>query len=262
MNRLNRAIWLAGVVGLVFLAPSMGRTADELRMGAMRVDNPSFNLSTLYLNDGSATSPSLTFFQQPNFGFSRSGTSWLRLQANVGLGNQAYQGNTYFRIDGPPDDGSGYMFWLHRTGPTERPLFQVRRDGGVRAYDYFLVMPYTAGPPNWNWPGNIDSSNLVVGTDVVKGGSSITVYGGTQANNRPDLLRLYGSVTWQAGLLKGTKVYEIDDHGVQMIRKVPMEPENPQADYGKLYIRDDGTGKSQLVIRFPSGAVQVLATEP
>lgn len=36
----------------------------------------------------------------------------------------------------------------------------------------------------------------------------------------------------------------------------------PSSDAGILYVRDNGSGKSQLVIRFPSGAVQVIATEP
>jgi hypothetical protein len=218
--------------------------------------------SYVYLNDGSASVPALAFFQQPTFGFTRSGQSWLTLQANEGLGDLAYNGNAYLRVNGPSDDGSGYMLWLHRTGPDERPLFQVRRDGGVRAYDYFLVMPYSGGGPNWNWPGNIDSSNLVVATDVVKGGSSVTIYGGVQPQNRPDLLRLYGSVSWDGTTLQGTKVYEVDDDGVHTLRKVPGEPGNPQPNYGKLYMRDNGNGKSQLVVRFPSGAVQVLATEP
>jgi hypothetical protein len=34
------------------------------------------------------------------------------------------------------------------------------------------------------------------------------------------------------------------------------------ANTGRLYCRDNGAGKSQIVARFPSGAVQVIATEP
>lgn len=34
------------------------------------------------------------------------------------------------------------------------------------------------------------------------------------------------------------------------------------ANRGRLYIKDDGAGKTQLVVRFGSGAVQVIATEP
>lgn len=38
-------------------------------------------------------------------------------------------------------------------------------------------------------------------------------------------------------------------------------PDAPAANIGRLFVRDSG-GKSQLAIRFPSGAVQVIATEP
>lgn len=40
------------------------------------------------------------------------------------------------------------------------------------------------------------------------------------------------------------------------------DPAAPSANRGKLYMRDNGSGKTQLVVRFNSGAVQVVATEP
>jgi hypothetical protein len=36
----------------------------------------------------------------------------------------------------------------------------------------------------------------------------------------------------------------------------------PAPNRGRLYVRDNGSGKSQLVIRFNTGAIQVIATEP
>ena len=36
----------------------------------------------------------------------------------------------------------------------------------------------------------------------------------------------------------------------------------PAADQGALYFRDNGSGKTQLVVRFATGAVQVVATQP
>lgn len=36
----------------------------------------------------------------------------------------------------------------------------------------------------------------------------------------------------------------------------------PAANKGRLYLRDNGAGKTQLVIRFNSGAIQVIATQP
>lgn len=36
----------------------------------------------------------------------------------------------------------------------------------------------------------------------------------------------------------------------------------PGSNKARLYVRDSGGGKTQLVVRFPTGAVQVIATEP
>jgi hypothetical protein len=40
------------------------------------------------------------------------------------------------------------------------------------------------------------------------------------------------------------------------------DPIAPSKGTARQYSRDNGAGKSQMVVRFPSGAVQVLATEP
>lgn len=40
------------------------------------------------------------------------------------------------------------------------------------------------------------------------------------------------------------------------------DPAAAPANRGRLYVRDNGSGKSQLVVRFPTGAIQVVATEP
>lgn len=40
------------------------------------------------------------------------------------------------------------------------------------------------------------------------------------------------------------------------------DPTAPSANKGRLYFKDNGAGKTQLVARFPTGAVQVIATEP
>lgn len=40
------------------------------------------------------------------------------------------------------------------------------------------------------------------------------------------------------------------------------DPSAPGSNTGVMYVRDNGSGKSQLCVRFPTGAVQVIATEP
>jgi hypothetical protein len=39
-------------------------------------------------------------------------------------------------------------------------------------------------------------------------------------------------------------------------------PAAPAANKGRLFMQDNGSGKTQIAVRFPSGAVQVIATEP
>jgi hypothetical protein len=39
-------------------------------------------------------------------------------------------------------------------------------------------------------------------------------------------------------------------------------PSAPATNKGRLYLEDNGSGKTRLVVRFPTGAAQVLATEP
>lgn len=39
-------------------------------------------------------------------------------------------------------------------------------------------------------------------------------------------------------------------------------PGAPGADKARLFVRDNGAGKTQICVRFPSGAIQVLSTEP
>lgn len=54
---------------------------------------------------------------------------------------------------------------------------------------------------------------------------------------------------------------EITKQGALDLHEQHDTPAAPAANTARIYCRDTG-GKSQLVVRFPSGAVQVLATEP
>jgi hypothetical protein len=38
-------------------------------------------------------------------------------------------------------------------------------------------------------------------------------------------------------------------------------PAAPPSNHARLFVRDNGSGKTQLCVRFPTGAVKVLATE-
>jgi hypothetical protein len=40
------------------------------------------------------------------------------------------------------------------------------------------------------------------------------------------------------------------------------DPPAPATNTARLFVRDNGAGKTQLCVRFPTGAIQVLSTEP
>jgi hypothetical protein len=44
--------------------------------------------------------------------------------------------------------------------------------------------------------------------------------------------------------------------------EVAPDPDAPPADRARLYLRDNGAGKTELVVKFATGAVQVLARQP
>lgn len=44
--------------------------------------------------------------------------------------------------------------------------------------------------------------------------------------------------------------------------EVAAEPGAPAANTARLFVRDNGAGKTQLCVRFATGAIQVIATEP
>jgi hypothetical protein len=50
--------------------------------------------------------------------------------------------------------------------------------------------------------------------------------------------------------------------GMVDMKEVGSDPAAPSTNRSRLYTRDNGAGKTQLVVRFATGAVQVIATEP
>ena len=46
------------------------------------------------------------------------------------------------------------------------------------------------------------------------------------------------------------------------LKERPSTPAAPTADRAQLFLRDNGSGKSELCVQFATGPVQVLATEP
>jgi hypothetical protein len=60
--------------------------------------------------------------------------------------------------------------------------------------------------------------------------------------------------------LENSAHFEVNGGAIQLPEM--SEPSAPSANYGRLYVKDNGSGKSQACVRFASGASQCFATEP
>lgn len=58
-----------------------------------------------------------------------------------------------------------------------------------------------------------------------------------------------------------TQVVQIDGAGFIDITEITA-PSAPSTNRGRLFMQDNGAGKTQLCVRFPTGATQIIATEP
>ena len=57
-------------------------------------------------------------------------------------------------------------------------------------------------------------------------------------------------------------VIRVGATGFLEMSEMASDPAAPAANKARLFTRDNGSGKTQACIRFPTGAIQVLATEP
>ena len=94
--------------------------------------------------------------------------------------------------------------------------------------------------------------------DLVNGSSVTTII-----TDNLNTKSLAGSVTAHVGDVSSYNEgdnYQIG--GFTEMLELAADPAAPGSNNGRLYVRDNGGGKTQLVIRFPTGAIQVIATEP
>lgn len=65
----------------------------------------------------------------------------------------------------------------------------------------------------------------------------------------------------RAGVGGSGNLWGLRNSGAMDLAEI-ADPAAPSANRGLVYMRDNGGGKTQLVARFPTGAVQIIATEP
>lgn len=96
---------------------------------------------------------------------------------------------------------------------------------------------------------------VAIGRGAVAGSSSVAL--GTAANASSQ-----GSVALgHAVTATATNQLQIGSVHIEL-GELGGDPAAPAADKARLFIKDNGSGKTQLCVRFATGPVQVLATEP
>jgi hypothetical protein len=124
---------------------------------------------------------------------------------------------------------SNFIAW--NTAGTAQPAFTTRSAGTK------IILFPNIGAAQADYAIGIESGRIWFTCGQAIDANGFRFYGGTT---------LLFSVSG-AGYIEG---YEVSD------------PAAPSANTGRLYFRDNGSGKTQLCVRFNTGAVQVVATEP
>jgi hypothetical protein len=115
----------------------------------------------------------------------------------------------------------------------------------------------TEGTGVYGYASSAGAQGVVGRSDSTAGGAGVyghafgasgSTYGVYGFANSADGYALYAA--GRVGVLTYIHMTEIAD------------PAAPPSNSGRLFARDNGAGKTQLCVRFPTGAVQVLATEP
>lgn len=110
--------------------------------------------------------------------------------------------------------------------------------------------------------GSVASGNVKLGANVTVSPSGAITFGNL-LNSATYIDLQVGGVN-KFGIGGSTNVlYQPLDCGVHYIDFYERSaPSAPAANRARFYCQDNGSGKTQLVVLFPTGAAQVLATEP
>jgi hypothetical protein len=190
--------------------------------------------------------------------FHRFGVA-LQANANVTglmLGSNAYVGNNTNLVNN--STGSKGATFLDRLGiGTENSVTPSTKEVHIKSDQAVRPRIYLEGLAGTSSPGiefAFDSTSIrraaVVGTAAGSSGVQLELF--TKPDGGGVAQRLVvdkdGNALWRAGF--------------QEMVSVGVEPVAPTVGRGRLFLRDTGTGKTQLCVKFATGPVQVLATEP
>ena len=155
---------------------------------------------------------------------------------------------------GPTPTSTGYALQIENN--SNQAQFVIDKDGKILAAPAGTALPAALGTIN------IKESGLGYGLMM----DNITHYAKNQINpsnlGAPFALDCGGSTTGLSIKKDGVLKMLISSDGYFDMQEQAADPSAPAADHGVLYLKDNGSSKTQLCVRFSSGAVQVIATQP
>ena len=172
------------------------------------------------------------------------------------LGDNAYVGNTTPFVTASTG-GRGATF-LDRVGIGGENIAVPPKELHLRSTAAGRPRVYMEGTPGVSTPGvefAFDSTNTrraaMVGTATGTSGVQLELF--TKPDGAGVAQRLVidkdGNALWRTP-------------NFQEVISVAIEPAAPATGRARVFARDNGSGKTQLCVRFATGATQVLATEP
>jgi hypothetical protein len=172
------------------------------------------------------------------------------------LGNNAYIGNTANLVDASAG-GRGAAF-LDRVGIGTENVVVPAKDLHLKSSLPARPRVYLEGLAGVSTPGvefAFDGANgrRAAMTGSAAGTSGVQLELFTKPDGAGIAQRLVvdkdGNALWRSP-------------NYQEMISVAVDPGGPTVGRGRLFMRDNGSGKTQFCVRFATGAVQVLATQP
>jgi hypothetical protein len=172
------------------------------------------------------------------------------------LGNNAYVGNTTNLVVDPSTEMKGATF-LDRLGIGVENSVTAAKELHIKSAKPVRPRIYLEGAAGISSPGvefAFDATNTrraaLVGTAAGSSGVQLELF--TKPDGSGVAQRLVvdkdGNALWRAGFQEMVQMF--------------TDPAAPAAGRARLFVRDNGSGKTQLCVRFSTGVVQVLATQP
>jgi hypothetical protein len=173
------------------------------------------------------------------------------------LGSNAYVGNTTDLVN--DSKGARGATFLDRVGiGAENSVTSPTKELHIKSNQPVRPRIYLEGVAGTSSPGlefafdNVNSRRAaVVGTAVGTSGVQLELF------TKPDA----GAVAQRLVVDKDGNALWRSPNFQEMI-SVGLDPPAPTAGRARLFLRDTGAGKTQFCVRFATGPIQVLATEP